>query len=141
MDLYEGVETMSLDGKSHAPNLPRLTEGQDRTIYDYQLFPNLLISLHPDYVMTHRLEPLAPGRTRVECAWLFPGEAKERADFVPTYASEFWDITNREDWRACESVQRGLASVGQRQGPFAWSEHEVHAFMAMIARAYLDGRV
>jgi len=56
MDLYEGVETMSLDGKSHAPNLPRLTEGQDRTIYYFQLFPNLLISLHPDYVMTHRPE-------------------------------------------------------------------------------------
>jgi phenylpropionate dioxygenase-like ring-hydroxylating dioxygenase large terminal subunit len=33
MDLYEGVETMSLDGKSRAPNLPRLTEGQDRTVY------------------------------------------------------------------------------------------------------------
>ncbi|HEX5700539.1 MAG TPA: SRPBCC family protein, partial [Rubrobacter sp.] len=60
MDLYEGVETMSLDGKSHAPNLPRLTGGQDRTVYYFQLFPNLLISLHPDYVLTHRLRPLAP---------------------------------------------------------------------------------
>jgi hypothetical protein len=32
MNLYEGVETMSLDGKSHAPNLPRLTEGQGRRL-------------------------------------------------------------------------------------------------------------
>ena len=30
MGLYEGVETMSLDGKSLAPNLPHLAEGQDR---------------------------------------------------------------------------------------------------------------
>jgi len=141
MELKEHAETMSLSGESLGVRVPGLTDKQAREVYYLGLFPNLLISLHPDYVMTHRLEPLAPGRTRVECAWLFPGEAKERADFVPTYASEFWDITNREDWRACESVQRGLASVGQRQGPFAWSEHEVHAFMAMIARAYLDGRV
>ena len=60
MDLYEGVETMSLDGKSHAPMLPDLAEGQDRTVHYFQLFPNLLISPHPDYVMTHRLLPLAP---------------------------------------------------------------------------------
>jgi phenylpropionate dioxygenase-like ring-hydroxylating dioxygenase large terminal subunit len=47
MDLYEGVETMSLDGKSHAPNLPHLAEGQDRTVYYYQLFPNLLSASTP----------------------------------------------------------------------------------------------
>jgi Rieske 2Fe-2S family protein len=110
-------------------------------VYYFGLFPNLLISLHPDYVMTHRMEPIAPGRTRVECTWLFPPEARQRPGYDPSYASDFWDITNREDWRACESVQRGLASRGQRPGPFAWSEDEVHAFMAMIARAYLDGHV
>ena len=33
------------------------------------LFPNLLLSLHPDYVMTHRIEPLEPGaRGRVPVA-------------------------------------------------------------------------
>jgi Rieske 2Fe-2S family protein len=77
MDLYEGVETMSLDGKSYAPMLPRLAEGQERTIYYFQLFPNLLISLHPDYVLTHRLTPIAPGHTAVECEWLFSREAVE----------------------------------------------------------------
>jgi phenylpropionate dioxygenase-like ring-hydroxylating dioxygenase large terminal subunit len=132
---------MSLTGESLGVRVPGLTDKQAREVYYFGLVPNLLISLHPDYVMTHRTEPLSPGRTRVECAWLFPQEARERPGFDPAYASEFWDITNREDWRACESVQRGLASRGQRQGPFAWSEDEVHAFMAMIARAYLDGRV
>jgi glycine betaine catabolism A len=47
MDLYEGVETMSFDGKSHAPMLPNLAEGQDRTVHYFQLFPNLLISPTP----------------------------------------------------------------------------------------------
>src|SRR5918992_3461775 len=101
---------MSLDGKSHAPTLPRLTEGQERTIYYFQLFPNLLISLHPDYVMTHRLTPLAPDPPRVECEWLFSREAAEMEGFDPSYASDFWDVTNRQDWQACESVQRGASS-------------------------------
>jgi Rieske 2Fe-2S family protein len=141
MELKQHAETMSLSGSSRGVRIPGLSDKQAREVYYFGLFPNLLISLHPDYVMTHRLEPLEPGRTHVECAWLFPPEAQERPDFDPTYASEFWDITNLEDWRACESVQRGLASRGQRAGPFAWSEDEVHAFMAMLARAYLDGVV
>ena len=77
MELEDHAETMSLDGESHAPRLPHLAEGQEREVYYYQLFPNLLISLHPDYVMTHRLRPLAPDRTAVECEWLFSREAVE----------------------------------------------------------------
>ena len=88
MDLYEGVETMSLDGRSHAPNLPYLAERQDRTICYFQLFLNLLISLHPDYVMTHRLKPLAPDCTCVECEWLFSREAIETENFDPSYTSD-----------------------------------------------------
>jgi Rieske 2Fe-2S family protein len=90
-------------------------------------------------VMVHRFEPIGPGETKVECQWLFPPEAREVEGFSPDYARGFWDITNNEDWRACESVARGLASGGSRQGPFAWSEDEVHAFMAMVAQGYLDG--
>jgi Rieske 2Fe-2S family protein len=141
MELKPHAQTMSLSGESLGVRIDGLSDKQAREVYYFGLFPNLLISLHPDYVMTHRMEPLGPGHTRVECAWLFPPEAIERPGFHPGYAAEFWDITNREDWAACESVQRGMASRGQRPGPFAWSEDEVHAFMAMIARAYLDGRV
>jgi Rieske 2Fe-2S family protein len=141
MDLYEGVETMSLDGKSHAPNLPRLAEGQDRTVYYFQLFPNLLISLHPDYVMTHRLLPLAPDRTAVECEWLFSGDAVASERFDPSYASEFWDLTNGQDWNACEAVQRGLSSRGYRRGPLSPREDAVYQLITMVANGYLEGGV
>ena len=72
--------------------------------------PNLLVSAHPDYVMTHRMVPLAPGPDlgRVLVATLPDGRRRTRPD--PAYAVEFWDITNRQDWAACESVQRGLSS-------------------------------
>jgi len=141
MDLYEGVETMSLDGKSHAPILPNLIEGQDRTVHYFQLFPNLLISPHPDYVMTHRLTPLAPDRTAVECEWLFSREAVEQEGFDPSYATVFWDITNRQDWKACEAVQRGASSRGYRRGPLSPREDAVYQLITMVANGYLEGGV
>ncbi len=68
--------------------------------------------MHPDYVMTHRMVPLAPGETWVECAWYFADE-----DVDPSYAVEFWDTTNRQDWAACESVQRGLSLTALQPRP------------------------
>jgi glycine betaine catabolism A len=141
MDLYEGVETMSLDGKSHASNLPHLADGQERTVYYFQLFPNLLISLHPDYVMTHRLQPFAPDWTAVECEWLFSREAVEAEGCDPSYASDFWDVTNRQDWHACEAVQRGVSSRGYRQGPLSPREDAVYQLITMVAKGYLEGKV
>jgi hypothetical protein len=140
MWLMDFAETMSLTGESKGVRIRGLDDEQARQVFYFGLFPNLLISLHPDYVMTHRFEPIGPGRSRVECQWLFPPEAKERPDFSPDYASEFWDITNQEDWNACESVYRGLRSAGSEQGPFARSEDEVHIYMAMVAQGYLDGK-
>ena len=139
MELEDHAETMSFTGESHAPNLPHLTNGQEREVYYYQLLPNLLVSLHPDYVMTHRLHPLAPNRTAVECEWLFSKEAVASEGFDPSYASDFWDVTNGQDWRACEGVQRGVASRGYRQGPLSPEESTVGKFIATIARGYLEG--
>jgi Rieske 2Fe-2S family protein len=130
MDLRDHAETMSLDGRSRGVML----DGVDpRTVRYLGVFPNLLLSLHPDYVLTHRLEPLAPGRTLVECEWLFPDEVTD-----PSYAVEFWDVTNRQDWQACESVQRGVSSPHFQPGPLAPNETAVHDWVTMIARAYLD---
>jgi glycine betaine catabolism A len=141
MELEDHAQTMSLTGESHAPRLPHLAAGQEREVYYYQLLPNLLISLHPDYVMTHRLHPLAPGRTAVECEWLFSEEAVETEGFDPSYASEFWDITNGQDWHACEGVQRGVSSRGYRQGPLSPEESTVGKFIATVAQGYLDGGI
>ena len=130
MDLREGMATMSLTGGTRGRPIP----GVDPTRVEYVgLFPNLLISPHPDYVMTHRLVPQAPDRTWVECSWYFT-PADPPAD--PAYAVEFWDLTNRQDWSACESVQRGLASPHFRPGPLAPSEGAVHRFVTMVGRGY-----
>lgn len=140
MELREGTETMSLDGRSGGVVMPGLASSQRRTVWYFSVFPNLLLSVHPDYVMTHVVWPLAPDRTAVTCSWLFPPEAMDRAGFDPSYAVDFWDITNRQDWTACEGVQRGVAGIGYRQGPFSGDEGSVHRFVQQVANAYLAGR-
>lgn len=141
MELLPHAETMSLDGKSLGVPFRKLSGQALRQVYYLELFPNLLLSVHPDYVMAHRLEPIACDQTRVECAWYFPPEAHTKKDFSPSYAADFWDITNHQDWAACESVQRGARGPGFRQSPFSSQEGVVHQSMAMVARGYLEGAV
>jgi Rieske 2Fe-2S family protein len=140
MDLVPEAVTMSMDGHSDGVALPKLTAGQLREVNYFALFPNFLLSLHPDYVLTHRLEPLAPDRTRIECQWLFPPEALDKPGFSPRYAVEFWDVTNRQDWNAVESVQRGIESRGYRPGTLTSQEDAVYHFVSRVARGYLEGR-
>ena len=133
MDLREHAETMSIDGRG--PGV--FIEGAPRRTVRYvALFPNLLVSAHPDYVMTHRLWPVEPGLTEIECRWYFPEGITD-----PAYAVDFWDLTNRQDWAACESVQRGLNSPHFRTGPLAPNEWAVYQWMTLIARAYAEGRL
>ena len=139
-DFRPGVATMSLDGESGGVEIPGLPDKYKKGTLYLQVGPNLLVSCHPDYVMIHRLVPLTPDRTFVECFWLFPTEAFDLPGFDPSYAVDFWDITNRQDWTACESVQRGVASRGYRPGPLS-SYHEVgvRLFTQWLAQAYLSG--
>jgi Rieske 2Fe-2S family protein len=132
MDLRDGMKSMSLTGEPAGTPIP----GVDPMRVEYlQLWPNLLISPHPDYVMTHRLVPITPARTWIECSWygVDPGDGTK-----PDVSAgvEFWDLTNKQDWSACESVQRGLASPHFKPGPFAPAEDAVHAFVSMVGRGY-----
>jgi Rieske 2Fe-2S family protein len=141
MELMEDAVTMSLTGQSGAPLLSGLDAEQLRRVYYFALFPNLLISPHPDYVLSHRLEPLSPTRTRIECRTLFPKVVAEREGFDDSYARDFWDVTNRQDWAACESVQRSAASRGFKPGPISEVEESVYLFFNMVAAGYVEGRV
>jgi len=136
MSIVEGAETMSLTGASGGVAIQGLSEHELRSVMYLVGYPNLLVSLHPDYVMTHLMTPLAVDRTHVECAWAFPKEVAEKPDFDPSYAVDFWDLTNRQDWAACESVQRGLSSPHARPGPLAPDEDGVYQFVTRVAKAY-----
>jgi Rieske 2Fe-2S family protein len=137
MALREGAETMSLDGHSGGAAMARLSEEEQHTVMYTVVMPNMLISLHPDYVMTHVLSPMTPDVTRIQCSWAFPATTVEQSGFDPSYAVDFWDITNRQDWTACESVQRGMKAPSFVPGPLAPEEDGVYQFVTLMARRYL----
>lgn len=143
MELVNDADTMSVDGGTHGrPPLAGLSAEDERRIYYFVVWPNLLLSLHPDYVMTHQVWPVAPGRSRVTCEWLFDPEVMARPDFDPSDAVDFWDTTNRQDWRVCELQQTGTASAAYTPGRYSLMEDMVHAFDLMCADRYAgDGVV
>jgi Rieske 2Fe-2S family protein len=135
MTLAEGVETMATDGGHGRKPI----DGVDlRSILYFLIFPNTLVSLHPDYVMLHTLWPKGPDRTEVVCEWYFEPEAIAAADFDPTDAVEFWDQVNREDWEVCALTQRGMESPSFTPGRYTTQEDDVHTFDVMIAERYLE---
>jgi Rieske 2Fe-2S family protein len=140
MTLREGAATMGRDdGGGHArPPIAGLTEDDQRSVVYYLLFPNTLISLHPDYVMLHTLWPRAFDRTEVVCEWFFEPATMEAEGFDPSDAVGFWDQVNREDWHVCEITQKGMASRGFEPGRYTSEEFDVHAFDVMVADRYLE---
>jgi glycine betaine catabolism A len=136
MELRGGMNTMSLDGVGLGVPLRGLDAARLRTVIYVTVFPNVLLSLHPDYVMTHVLTPVAVDRTLIRCSWAFAPESLAQPGFDPGYAVEFWDITNRQDWSACESVQRGLSGAHAVPGPLSPDEDAVYRFVGQVARGY-----
>src|SRR6267143_460809 len=96
-------------------------ENLQRVFY-YTIFPNMLLSLHPEYVMLHQLWPQSPERTLIVCDWLFHPDAFGRKDFNPEDAIEFWDMTNKQDLHVCELSQQGIASRAYKPGPYSSRE-------------------
>ena len=141
MEPAPGCNTMSLGGITSRPPIPGLSQYDRGLVYYYSVLPNLWMSLHPDYVMTHTVWAIEPARTRVVCEWLFPPSAAEEPGFDPSDAIEFWDLVNRQDWKACERVQEGIGSRGFVGGRFGDLEGTIHALAAMFARSYLEGRL
>jgi Rieske 2Fe-2S family protein len=52
---------------------------------------------------------------------------------------DFWDLTNRQDWAACESVQRGMRTRRHEPGPLSPDEDGVYQFVRYVAQAYQGG--
>jgi Rieske 2Fe-2S family protein len=132
MDLSPGVETMSMDGARSCEYLPSLNAEERRRVYYYAVFPNLLISAHPDYVMVHTLWPLAHDRTKLVCEFLFHANELARKEFDTKSILDFWDMTNKQDWFVCELAQQGISSRGYTPGPYSNREELLYAFDQFI---------
>jgi phenylpropionate dioxygenase-like ring-hydroxylating dioxygenase large terminal subunit len=99
------------------------------------LFPLLLTSLQPDYLLTYRLEPRAVDRTGVTADVLVhPAATDEHLHEV----TAFWAQVNTEDRAIIEAQQRGFGARRAAAACYASVEEGVHAFDRLVARALLE---
>ncbi|HLC13631.1 MAG TPA: aromatic ring-hydroxylating dioxygenase subunit alpha [Chthoniobacterales bacterium] len=113
-------KSLTMSGNACAAFVGKIENLQQ--VFYYSIFPNMLLSLHPEYVMVHQLWPMSPERTLIVCDWFFHPDAFNRPDFKPDDAIEFWDMTNKQDWHVCELSQQGIASRAYEPGPYSSRE-------------------
>lgn len=134
MEITEGSDSVTATGRRAARLIADdLPEADRRRAYYYTLMPNMYLSIHPDYVNYYMVWPQSPGRTIIECEWMFHPDAAAELGFNPDDAVAIWDTTNRQDWHICEESQAGVASRVYQPGPFSARE----SVPAAWDRAYL----
>ncbi|HEV8613811.1 MAG TPA: aromatic ring-hydroxylating dioxygenase subunit alpha [Gemmatimonadales bacterium] len=123
MEIMVPHRSATLSGRACGlPVSDSLSEEDRARGYYYSLKPNLLLSIHPDYVNYYLVQPVSPDRTTVESEWLFHPDNEGNPDFNPKDAIEFWDVTNRQDWHIVERSQLGISSRRYTPGPYSARE-------------------
>jgi Rieske 2Fe-2S family protein len=131
--------SLTMSGQACAPPVGDIKGEDHHRVFYYSIFPNLLLSMHPDYVMVHQIRPRSPDQTLIVCDWHFHPDAFGSPDFKPGDAVDFWDMTNRQDWHVCELSQQGIASRVYEPGfyspresiPAAWDREYLKAMNEM----------
>jgi Rieske 2Fe-2S family protein len=113
-------KSLTMSGNACAAFVGKIENLQQ--VFYYSIFPNMLLSLHPEYVMVHQLWPQSPQRTLIVCDWFFHPDAFNQPNFNPEDAIGFWDMTNKQDWHVCELSQQGIASRAYEPGPYSTRE-------------------
>ena len=136
MELVEGVKSMTMDGEPAGPPLCDV-HGEDlRRVHYYSVFPNMLLTPHPDFVLFHHIIPKGNAAITNTCHWLYHPDAiadpKNRARIES--AVEFWDLTNKEDWAVCEQMQQGTKSQRFTRGTYAGQEDILYALDQELLR-------
>jgi Rieske 2Fe-2S family protein len=126
MMLNEGIKTMTMSGDTARAAMPNLTAEQRRLVYYYWITPNVLLSVHPDYVVSYTLWPKRVDLTHVRCDFLFHPSEVKKPGFTPDDAVELWHQVNQEDWGVSELAQLGIASRAYTPGPYSNREALLH---------------
>ncbi len=120
--------SMTQSGRSCGVSVADLSDDDRQRVYYYSIFPNMLLSLHHDYVMVHTFRPMSVDHTRVACEFLFHPDTLSNPACNPDDGATFWDAVNREDWHICEMAQAGVRSRAYRPGPYSRRESLSAAF-------------
>jgi glycine betaine catabolism A len=119
MEIAQPNESATVTGRSCGLLVGDLSGDDLHRAYYYSLFPNMMLSMHPDYVVYYMVWPVDGMRSRVVSEWMFNPKSVESPDFDPSGAVEFWDVTNQQDWHICEQSQLGVASSVYVPGPYS----------------------
>jgi Rieske 2Fe-2S family protein len=134
MEFKEGIASLTQDGLRCAPPLGTIFGDDLSRVYFYSIFPNLTLSIHPDYVMSFNVLPVTCAKTKVIVEWLFAAEALQEGKCNPDAAVRFWDNANNEDWKVCELLQEGVKSRCYRPSPYSNTESLPIAFMQEVLK-------
>lgn len=134
------IEGFTIDGSAGLDRIPGVSAEQDRRYYAITIKPGVFINLVPDHVILHRLFPVAPDHTIVECDWLYLDSVIAASKDL-SRSVELFDLVNRQDFEACERCQPAMASRVYRDGGvLVPSEHHIGAFHGWL-REQLGDRV
>ncbi|MBH10379.1 MAG: (2Fe-2S)-binding protein [Candidatus Marinimicrobia bacterium] len=128
MDINQDKDSISTTGHLCCPPLPNLKNDDLKRVYYYSIFPNMLLSLHPEYVMYHTIVPNGVDKCIVTCSWLFSNDVNKSTENNPNKAIEFWDMTNKQDWYISELSQLGIQSKKYTPAPYSGQESLLSAF-------------
>ena len=116
------------------------TDGDAREFGSWLLWPNFCLEVYPGgYLNVFHHLPIAPEKMVQLVEWYFPSEepTPEQRSVI-----DFVDVVREEDIPMCETVQRGLHSLGYTQGRLVaneergyFSEHAVHDFQKKVLEA------
>ncbi|HEV2878787.1 MAG TPA: aromatic ring-hydroxylating dioxygenase subunit alpha [Candidatus Eremiobacteraceae bacterium] len=115
----EGAFTFTFSGTTRRAPFPGLDEDERIRHKGELIYPNFMLSLAAEHVAAFTLWPRTPTHTTIACDFLFHPTEMANVEFDPSDAIDFWDLVNRQDWRICEGVQRGMASKVFKFGYYA----------------------
>ena len=116
--MVDEATNFAVSGTSPLPPLPGLDPDDYHMYYGTYEFPNLMLNLHPDVVMSYIAFPKGPDHTTVISEFFFRPEAIADPAFDPSAAVEFWDLISKQDWAVVERAQTGVSSRAFTRGVY-----------------------
>lgn len=137
MEISEKRGSLTMDGKAAGPPVCNVSGDDLQRVHYYSVFPNLLFSPHPDFVLYHRIRPLAVDEIVNDCYFLLHPEVIADPGAMERFRSaiDFWDLTNRQDWAVCEQMQLGLRSHRFVRGYYSAQEDILYALDKEVLKA------
>lgn len=121
------VAGFTVDGRAGFVPLPGISPQQDRRYFAITVKPTVFINLVPDHIIFHRMFPMSPDRTIVECDWLYAPDVVAAGEL--SHSIELFHRVNEQDFDACQRTQPAMSSRAYRAGGvLVPAEHHIAEF-------------